>query len=112
MFLLDPKAPGALFRRRLRFGVRGSGKSGGMVRDLSALSLFPLEKAECHFYAGLCRAARCEPLGPDPYARHREALGAHARELRAWAANCPQNFEDRAALVGAEIARVEGRPLE
>src|SRR5262249_18809174 len=43
---------------------------------------------------------------------HREALGRHERELRAWAANCPQNFEDRAALVGAEIARIEGRPLE
>src|SRR5215468_9201899 len=77
-----------------------------------ALSLFPLEKAECHFYAGLCRAARCEPVGPDPYTKHREALGAHARELRAWAANCPQNFEDRAMLVGAEIARIEGRPLD
>src|SRR5262249_2600632 len=32
-----------------------------------ALSLFPLEKAESHFYCGLCRAARCEPHGPDPY---------------------------------------------
>src|SRR5262249_54950238 len=74
--------------------------------------LFPVEKAECHFYAGLCRAARCEPVGPDPYAKHREALGAHERQLRAWAANCPQNFEGRAALVGAEIARVEGRALD
>src|SRR5262249_51337632 len=27
-------------------------------------------------------------------------------------ANCPENFDDRAALVGAEIARIEGRPLE
>jgi PAS domain S-box-containing protein len=77
-----------------------------------ALSLFPLEKAECHFYAGLCRASRCEPVGPDAYAKHREALGAHAHELRVWAANCPQNFEDRAALVDAEIARIEGRPLD
>jgi PAS domain S-box-containing protein len=77
-----------------------------------ALALFPLEKAECHFYAGLCRAARCEPVGPDPYAKHREALGAHERQLRSWAANCPENFEDRAALVSAEIARIEGRPLD
>src|SRR6516165_7437146 len=76
------------------------------------LSHFPLEKAECHFYAGLSRAARCEPVGPDPYAKHREALGAHERQLRAWAVNCPENFEDRAALVGAEIARIEGRPLD
>src|SRR5262249_19837354 len=60
----------------------------------------------------LSRAAWCEPTGPDPYAKHREALGKHERELRALAANCPQNFGDRAALVGAEIARVEGRPLD
>jgi PAS domain S-box-containing protein len=51
-------------------------------------------------------------LGPDPYAKHREALGQHQQQLRAWAANCPQNFEDRAALVGAEIARIEERPLD
>jgi PAS domain S-box-containing protein len=76
------------------------------------LSLFPLEKAECHFYAALTRAARCEPTGPDPYAKHREALGQHEQQLRAWAANCPQNFEDRSALVGAEIARIEGRVLD
>jgi PAS domain S-box-containing protein len=76
------------------------------------LPLFPLEQAEYHFYAALSRAARCEPVGPDPYAKHREALGAHERHLRAWATICPQNFEDRTALVGAEIARIEGRPLE
>ena len=77
-----------------------------------ALSLFPLEKGEYHFYAGLCRAARCEPTGPDPYAKHRQALGQHQQQLRAWATNCPQNCEDRAALLGAEIARIEGRSLE
>src|SRR5262249_8265532 len=76
------------------------------------LSLFLVERAEYHFYAALSRAARCEPTGPDPYAKYREALWKHERELRAWARNCPQNFEDRAALVGAEIARLEGRPLE
>lgn len=78
----------------------------------AALSLFPLEKAECHFYAGLSRAARCEPVGPDPYAKHQEALGQHEQQLRAWAKNCPENFEDRAALVGAELARIESRDLD
>jgi PAS domain S-box-containing protein len=78
----------------------------------ASLSVFVLERAEYHLYAALCRAACCEPMGPDPYAEHREALAAHDRQLRAWAANCPENFEDRTALVGAEIARVEGRPLD
>ena len=29
-----------------------------------------------------------------------------------WAENCPENFENRAALVSAEIARIEGRALD
>ena len=29
-----------------------------------------------------------------------------------WAERCPENFENRAALVGAEIARIEGRVLD
>ncbi|MGV7214671.1 AAA family ATPase [Bradyrhizobium sp. UFLA05-112] len=87
-------------------------KAGTWYATSRALSLFPAEKAEWHFYAGLCRAARCEPFGPEPYAEHRDALGGHERELQAWAANCPENFEDRAALVAAEIARIEGRPVE
>ena len=40
--------------------------------------------------------------------RHLEALAAHHRQLQAWAENCPENFADRAALVGAEMARLEG----
>jgi PAS domain S-box-containing protein len=78
----------------------------------ASMSIFMLEKEEYHFYAALARAAWCEPMGPDPYAKHREALRTHERHLQDWAANCPQNFEDRAALIGAEIARVEGRPLD
>ena len=78
----------------------------------ASLSLFMLEKTEYHFYAALARAACCEPMGPDPYAQHREVLGRHERQLRDFAAHCPQNFADRAALVGAEIARIEGRVLD
>src|SRR5262249_53262822 len=44
--------------------------------------------------------------------KHQQALREHEQHLRAWATNCPQNFEDRTALVGAEIARIEGRQLE
>ena len=44
--------------------------------------------------------------------QHVEALAAHHRQLEIWAANCPENFENRAALVGAEIARIEGRALD
>src|SRR5262249_48204656 len=42
----------------------------------------------------------------------RAALQRHEQELRASAANCPQNFENRASLIAAEIARLEGRQLD
>jgi PAS domain S-box-containing protein len=59
------------------------------------------EEAEYHFYGALAQAAWCNsPL---------EAMAAHHRQLRIWAENCPANFADRAALVGAEIARIDGR---
>ena len=44
--------------------------------------------------------------------QHLEALAAHYRQLEIWAENCPENFENRTALVGAEIARIEGRALD
>jgi PAS domain S-box-containing protein len=76
------------------------------------VALFLTEMADFHFYAALSRAAWCEPMGPAPYAEQRGALHRHEQQLRAWAANCPQNFEDRAALVAGEIARLEGRELD
>jgi PAS domain S-box-containing protein len=70
------------------------------------------ETAEYEFYSGLCRAALCDCTLPDERCNHFEALAAHYRQLQVWAANCPENFENRAALVGAEIARLEGRELD
>ena len=40
------------------------------------------------------------------------ALHAHHGRLAAWARGCPENFENRVALVAAEIARIERRDLE
>jgi GAF domain-containing protein len=39
-------------------------------------------------------------------------LAVHHKQLQAWAEHCPENFENRAALVGAEIARLESRELD
>jgi PAS domain S-box-containing protein len=73
-------------------------------------SLF--DTAEYHFYGALCRAASCEFAAASERLQHVEALVAHHRQLEIWAANCPENFENRAALVGAEISRIEGRALD
>ena len=73
-------------------------------------SLFQL--AEYHFYAALARAAACGIAAADERQQHLDALAVHHGLLQAWAEACPENFEDRAALVGAEIARLEGRELD
>jgi PAS domain S-box-containing protein len=70
------------------------------------------ETAEYHFYGALSRAGSCESAAAVQRRQHVEALVAHHRQLEIWAANCPGNFENRAALVGAEIARIEGRALD
>ena len=70
------------------------------------------ETAEYHFYGALSQAASCESAAAGQRRQHVDALVAHHRQLEIWAANCPENFENRATLVGAEIARIEGRALD
>ena len=53
-----------------------------------------------------------DAVRPDQQMAHLEALTAHHQQLQIWAEHCPENFENRAALVGAEIARLEGRDLD
>jgi predicted ATPase/signal transduction histidine kinase len=71
-----------------------------------------LEAADYHFYGALARAAACAVACGDERAQHFEALLAHHRRLWVWAENCSRNFANRAALVSAEIARLEGRDID
>jgi PAS domain S-box-containing protein len=75
-------------------------------------SVSQLETAEYQFYGALSRAASCDSAAAGERQQHLDAVAAHHKQLQLWAANCPDNFENRAALVGAEIARIEGRELE
>lgn len=70
------------------------------------------ETAEYHFYSALSRAAACDSATNGDRQRHFVALAAHQKQHEIWAQHCPENFENRAALIGAEIARIEGRVLE
>jgi PAS domain S-box-containing protein len=70
------------------------------------------ERTEYEFYTGLSRAALCDSAPLDERQCHLEELTAHRQQLELWAANCPENFEARATLMAAEIARIEGRDLD
>ena len=71
-----------------------------------------IEAADYYFYGALSLAACCDSAADAQRQHHFEAIAAHRRQLEIYAKNCPENFENRAALVCAEIARVEERPLD
>jgi signal transduction histidine kinase len=64
------------------------------------------------FFSALARAAHYNMSSTAERAGHLEAIVAHHKQIVTWAENCPENFENRAALVAGEIARIEGRELE
>jgi PAS domain S-box-containing protein len=70
------------------------------------------EVAEYHFYGALSRAASCDWGAASERQHHFGALAAHHKQLAIWAKHCPENFENRAALVAAEIARLEARAFD
>src|SRR5262249_3493117 len=67
---------------------------------------------EDHFYGALSQAASCESAATGQPRQHLDALACDYRQLEVWATAFPEGFANRAALVGAEIARIEGRPLD
>jgi hypothetical protein len=83
------------------------------VQRLLWTSRFTLfEGAEYEFYSALSHAAVWDSTTADERQHHFKAVTAHCQQLGVWAANCPENFDTRVALVNAEMARMEGRDLE
>ena len=70
------------------------------------------ETADFRLYAALSHAGAWHIAPPADQPRHFEALVGHHKQLEVWAEHSPPTFENRAALVAAEIARIEGRILE
>jgi PAS domain S-box-containing protein len=82
------------------------------AQPLQWSALAELETAGYHFYGALAHAAAWDFAPAGERARHREAVGSGHKQLQLWAVNCPDNFDNRAALVGAEMARIDGRDGE
>jgi PAS domain S-box-containing protein len=94
----------------------GNGASAVAAASKAASLLWTVptqvELSEYHFYAALGRAARCDTAAAEERPQHLDALASHLDQIAVWAGNCPATFANRAALVGAELARLEGRELD
>jgi PAS domain S-box-containing protein len=71
-----------------------------------------VETGDFRFYAALAHAAAWNSASSVERQKHLAALNDHHRQLETWAMHCPENFETKATLVSAEIARIEGRLLD
>jgi predicted ATPase/signal transduction histidine kinase len=82
------------------------------VEDIRWAMRSSIEEAEYDFYAALARAVACDRAPTGERDAHRRALAAHYERIALAAGNCPENFGNRKALIGAEIARLEHRDLD
>src|SRR5262245_57156613 len=69
-------------------------------------------RSEHGFFTALSHAACCDLDDEGNREQHLEAMAGRHRQFQILAESCPDNFAHRAALVGAEIARLDGRPLD
>ena len=74
--------------------------------------LYSLKRPNTTSTARFATRRPCRSRTAEGRRKHMEAAAAHHKQIEAWALNCPENFENRAALVGAELARIEGRELD
>jgi PAS domain S-box-containing protein len=98
--------------RYLAGDYRTAVEASSRAQQLIWTSPLFLEEAEYHFYAALSRAASWDSAEAEDRRQHLDALAQHHEQLQVWTENCPENFESRTALVGAEIARIAGRALD
>ncbi len=72
-----------------------------------------LEESEHHFYGALTHAACCDVAATAADRQHHlDAVAVYYRQLQIGAENCQDIFENRAMLVGAEMARLAGDDAE
>jgi PAS domain S-box-containing protein len=88
--------------------VRAASKVASLLWTLPT----QLELPEYHFYAALAWAGYCDLTAEEGRPHNLQELRAHHEQIAGWAKSGPENFAHRAALLGAELARLEGRELD
>lgn len=90
----------------------GAMKAMEKAESLLAYTASFIERIDFHYFGALIHATAWEHAPSDRRERHIDAMHAHRVRMAVWAGACPENFSGRAALVGAELARVQGEGHE
>ena len=87
-------------------------ESAGLAAEVLRSTVTVLLVATHHFYRALTLATLYPRATAARQQAFRQTLGEELRQHRLWADNCPTNFENRYALLAAEVARIDGQDLE
>jgi PAS domain S-box-containing protein len=90
----------------------GALAAAAKAQDLRWMLQSSFEGVEYRIFTALAHAALWDTASPADRPSHRQAVAASHEQLQRWAASCPENFADSAALIGAELARLEGREFD
>jgi PAS domain S-box-containing protein len=88
--------------------IDAASRAGNLMSTSSALA----EEGEYHFYSGLAHIAYCDKVSSRERETYIDAAKLHYARVHRWAEVGPENFENRAALMSAELARVSGNDAE
>jgi PAS domain S-box-containing protein len=102
------KLQARLFAGDIPVAVEASLKADQLVWTSAAM----FEGAEHRLYGALAHAIAWDTASPDARPGHLALIVDYHRQLEIWAEHNSITFENRAALVAAEIARIEGRMLD
>jgi PAS domain S-box-containing protein len=88
-------------------------ESAARARSLLWTTSAFIEQADYHFYSAIAHLGAIEAnVTPERRTTHLEEVAVHRKQLAVWSENCPQNFENRLALVDAGLAHLDGRHLD
>ncbi|ACD16093.1 trifunctional serine/threonine-protein kinase/ATP-binding protein/sensor histidine kinase [Paraburkholderia phytofirmans] len=88
--------------------LEAADRAEAVLSSVMALAIEPTY----HFFHALILTALYPQVSGEQQQACKHILAAKLRKLEMWAEHCPENYQNRYALVCAELARVEGRDLD
>jgi PAS domain S-box-containing protein len=102
------KLQACFFAGDYQAAVHAACKAGPLI----AVAHSFLEEVEYYFYGALATAGLIDTIPAENRQLHVETLATYQKELQIWSELCPENFGCHRILVLAEMARIQGRPLD
>ncbi|HUA26809.1 MAG TPA: AAA family ATPase [Steroidobacteraceae bacterium] len=98
----------AFIHKRYEEALEHAAKANSVLREVRGNAI----EAAHHFYLALTLTALYPRVPPERQQEFAKTLKEELMKHELWAANCPENFENRLALLSAELGRLEGRVLD